>query len=233
VWCRGARLVTSAAGREEHITSTDNATVKHFAKLVRNRGYREECGSIVVAGSGILSEVCGGVAGDAVGSALTLFLAEDADVPPGVTARRIVRAPEHVLKKAAGLQSVDRVDAVAELSMPPVVGVGALTEAGANHEAPRAGRDPGPGEPRHAGAHGTGAGMGRGRAAAGDVRSVQRQGERLRARVIRKHDTIGRVHSIFKPGTARSVTLSGWTPRRPIALPVLYIYFTCETKPSF
>jgi len=44
-------------------------------------------------------------------------------------------------------------------------------------------------------------------------------------------DTI--VHSIFKPGTARSVTLSGWTPRRPIALPVLYIYFTCETKPSF
>jgi len=131
VWCRGVRLVTSAAGREEHITSTDNATVKHFAKLVRNRGYREECGSIVVAGSGILSEVCGGVAGvDGVGSALTLFLAEDADVPPGVTARRIVRAPEHVLKKAAGLQSVDRVDAVAELSMPPVVGVGALTEAG-------------------------------------------------------------------------------------------------------
>ena len=131
VWCRGVRLVTSAAGREEHITSTDNATVKHFAKLVRNRGYREECGSIVVACSNILSEVCGGVAGvDGVGSALTLFLAEDADVPPGVTARRIVRAPEHVLKKAAGLQSVDRVDAVAELSMPPVVGVGALTEAG-------------------------------------------------------------------------------------------------------
>ena len=131
MWCRGVRLVTSAAGREEHITSTDNATVKHFAKLVRNRGYREECGSIVVAGSKILSEVCGGVAGvDGVGSALTLFLAEDADVPPGVTARRIVRAPEHVLKKAAGLQSVDRVDAVAELSMPPVVGVGALTEAG-------------------------------------------------------------------------------------------------------
>ena len=38
MWCRGVRLVTSAAGREEHITSTDNATVKHFAKLVRNRG---------------------------------------------------------------------------------------------------------------------------------------------------------------------------------------------------
>jgi TrmH family RNA methyltransferase len=104
--------------------------VKHFAKLVRNRGYREECGSIVVAGSGILSEVCGGGGGDAVGSARVLFLADDACVPAGVTASRIVRAPEHVLKKAAGLQSVDRVDAVAELSMPPVVGVAALEGAG-------------------------------------------------------------------------------------------------------
>ena len=130
-WCRGARhLATSAAGYEERITSTDNATVKHFAKLVRNRGYREECGSIVVAGSGILSEVCGGGGGDAVGSARVLFLADDACVPAGVTASRIVRAPEHVLKKAAGLQSVDRVDAVAELSMPPVVGVAALEGAG-------------------------------------------------------------------------------------------------------
>lgn len=130
-WCRGARhLATSAAGYEERITSTDNATVKHFAKLVRNRGYREECGSIVVAGSGILSEVCGGGGGDAVGSARVLFLADDACVPAGVTASRIVRAPEHVLKKAAGLQSVDRVDAVAELSMPPVVGVAALQGAG-------------------------------------------------------------------------------------------------------
>ena len=130
-WCRGARhLATSAAGYEERITSTDNATVKHFAKLVRNRGYREECGSIVVAGSGILSEVCAGGGGDAVGSARVLFLADDACVPAGVTASRIVRAPEHVLKKAAGLQSVDRVDAVAELSMPPVVGVAALQGAG-------------------------------------------------------------------------------------------------------
>jgi len=129
-WCRGPRLATSAAGYEERITSTDNATVKHFAKLVRNRGYREECGSIVVAGSGILSEVCAGGGGDAVGSARVLFLADDACVPAGVTASRIVRAPEHVLKKAAGLQSVDRVDAVAELSMPPVVGVAALEGAG-------------------------------------------------------------------------------------------------------
>jgi len=129
-WCRGPRLATSAAGYEERITSTDNATVKHFAKLVRNRGYREECGSIVVAGSGILSEVCAGGGGDAVGSARVLFLADDACVPAGVTASRIVRAPEHVLKKAAGLQSVDRVDAVAELSMPPVVGVAALQGAG-------------------------------------------------------------------------------------------------------
>ena len=41
-------------------------------------------------------------------------------------ARRIVRAPEHVLKKAAGLQSVDRVDVVAELATPPLDGIEAL-----------------------------------------------------------------------------------------------------------
>ena len=121
-----------------------------------------------------------GGGGDAVGSARVLFLADDACVPAGVTASRIVRAPEHVLKKAAGLQSVDRVDAVAELSMPPVVGVAARRGSGSNHEAARARRDPGPGKPRHAGAHGARAGMGRGGAAAGDVRSVQRQGEKLR-----------------------------------------------------
>ena len=235
MWCRGVRLVTSAAGREEHITSTDNATVKHFAKLVRNRGYREECGSIVVAGSNILSEVCGGVAGvDGVGSALTLFLAEDADVPPGVTARRIVRAPEHVLKKAAGLQSVDRVDAVAELSMPPVVGVGALTEAGRITRllALDGIQDPG----------NLGTLVRTALALGWDAVALlpgtcDPYNDKVRdfAPVERvdaiPSDTI--VHSIFKPGTARFVTLSGWTPRRPIALPVLYIYFTCETKPSF
>jgi TrmH family RNA methyltransferase len=202
---------------------------------VRNRGYREECGSIVVAGSGILSEVCGGVAGvDGVGSALTLFLAEDADVPPGVTARRIVRAPEHVLKKAAGLQSVDRVDAVAELSMPPVVGVGALTEAGRITRllALDGIQDPG----------NLGTLVRTALALGWDAVALlpgtcDPYNDKVRdfAPVARvdaiPSDTV--VHSIFKPGTARFVTLSGWTPRRPIALPVLYIYFTCETKPSF
>ena len=240
MWCRGARLVTSAAGREEHITSTDNATVKHFAKLVRNRGYREECGSIVVAGSNILLEVCGGVAGvDGVGSALTLFLAEDADVPPGVTARRIVRAPEHVLKKAAGLQSVDRVDAVAELSMPPVVGVGALTEAG---RITRLLALDGIQDPGNLGTL---------------VRTALALGWDAVALLpgtcdpyndkVRKSDPgdiFSRADSAAAPprrtvsspvvvvAAARFVTLFGWTPRRPIASSVLYVHLTCDTKPS-
>ena len=115
-----------ADGFGERITSTDNATVKHLAKLVKNRGYREQCGSIVVAGASLLEEIYGGDGGDNLGDAKVLFLAEDAVAPPpaGVYARRTVYAPEHVMKKTAGLQSVDRVDAVAELAMPPLSGKG-------------------------------------------------------------------------------------------------------------
>ena len=113
----------------ERVTSTDNATVKHMAKLVKDRGYREESGSIVVAGAGLLEEIYGG--NSSLGDAKVLFLSDDAAAPPnGVNARRTVHAPEHVMKKAAGLQSVDRVDAVAELAMPPLAGVGALKGAG-------------------------------------------------------------------------------------------------------
>lgn len=236
-WCRGARLATSAAGYEERITSTDNATVKHFAKLVRNRGYREECGSIVVAGSGILSEVCGGGGGDAVGSARVLFLADDACVPAGVTASRIVRAPEHVIKKAAGLQSVDRVDAVAELSMPPVAGVAALEGAG---RITRLLALDGIQDPGNLGTL---------------VRTALALGWDAVALLpgtcdpyndkVRKSDPgdiFSRADSAAAPprrtvsspvaAAARFVTLFGWTPRRPIASSVLYVHLTCDTKPS-
>jgi TrmH family RNA methyltransferase len=110
-------------GDEERVTSTDNATVKHFAKLVKSKAHRDANGSVVVAGAGLLEEI---YANGGVEDARVVFLGEDAETPRGMRARRVVRAPEHVLKKAAGLQSVDRVDVVAELATPPLDGIEAL-----------------------------------------------------------------------------------------------------------
>lgn len=122
----GARRMAIHArdpGDEERVTSTDNATVKHFAKLVKSKAHRDANGSVVVAGAGLLEEI---YANGGVEDARVVFLGEDAETPRGMRARRVVRAPEHVLKKAAGLQSVDRVDVVAELATPPLDGIEAL-----------------------------------------------------------------------------------------------------------
>lgn len=122
----GARRVAIHArdpGDEERVTSTDNATVKHFAKLVKSKAHRDVNGSVVVAGAGLLEEI---YANGGVEDARVVFLGEDAETPRGMRARRVVRAPEHVLKKAAGLQSVDRVDVVAELATPLLDGIEAL-----------------------------------------------------------------------------------------------------------
>lgn len=122
--CAGAGAARGDAA--ERVTSTDNATVKHFAKLVKNRAHREQSGSVVVAGANLLEEIYGAPDGATLPEVKVMFLADDAPVPRGVPARRVVRAPEHVLKKAAGLQSVDRVDAVAELAAPNLDGAAAL-----------------------------------------------------------------------------------------------------------
>ena len=125
---RGACASAGAARGDaaERITSTDNATVKHFAKLVKNRAHRVQSGSVVVAGASLLEEIYGAPDGADLPEVKAMFLADDAPVPRGVPARRVVRAPEHVLKKAAGLRSVDRVDAVAELAAPNLDGAAAL-----------------------------------------------------------------------------------------------------------
>ena len=50
----GARRIAIHArdpGDEERVTSTDNATVKHFAKLVKSKAHRDANGSVVVAGA--------------------------------------------------------------------------------------------------------------------------------------------------------------------------------------
>ena len=125
----------------ERITSTDNATVKHFAKLVKDRAHRERSGSVVVAGAGLLEEICGASAASTASrvEAKTLILADDAEAPRGVVAGRVLRAPERVLKKAAGLRSADRVEAVAELAVPDLSrGLShALTVRTASHSRPR------------------------------------------------------------------------------------------------
>lgn len=125
---RGACASAGAARGDaaERITSTDNATVKHFAKLVKNRAHRAQSGSVVVAGASLLEEIYGAPDGANLPEVKAMFLADDAPVPRGVPARRVVRAPEHVLKKAAGLRTVDRVDAVAELAAPNLDGAAAL-----------------------------------------------------------------------------------------------------------
>ena len=124
--CAGAGAGAARGDAAERVTSTDNATVKHFAKLVKNRAHREQSGSVVVAGANLLEEIYGAPDGATLPEVKVMFLADDAPVPRGVPARRVVRAPEHVLKKAAGLQSVDRVDAVAELAAPNLDGAAAL-----------------------------------------------------------------------------------------------------------
>ena len=110
------------------VTSTDNAQVKHFAKLVKNRAYRDEKRSVVVAGGDLLTEIFQGAGGDQLPDADVMFARDDVEeLPRGVRARVVIRAPEHVVKKASGLRSADGVDFVASLAMPSIVGAGALT----------------------------------------------------------------------------------------------------------
>jgi|MDSW01.1.fsa_nt_gb TrmH family RNA methyltransferase len=138
---RGSPDDASAAARDERVTSSENATVKHFAKLVKDRAHRERSGSVVVAGAGLLEEICGASAASTASrvKAKTLILADDAEAPRGVVAGRVLRAPERVLKKAAGLRSADRVEAVAELAVPDLSrGLShALTVHPASHSRPR------------------------------------------------------------------------------------------------
>ena len=57
--------------------------MKHFAKLVKDRAHRERSGSVVVAGAGLLEEICGASAASTASrvEAKTLILADDAEAP--------------------------------------------------------------------------------------------------------------------------------------------------------
>lgn len=119
------RIAASSSVDEERVTSTDNATVKHFAKLVKSKTCRDEFGSVVVCGAGLLAEIYATGAGG-VPDAKVVFLGDDAaGLPNGMRALRVVRAPAHVLRKASGLLNTDTVDVVAELATPPIEGIGA------------------------------------------------------------------------------------------------------------
>jgi len=118
-----ARPITTRASTDdahddvERVTSVDNAAVKHFAKLCKSKAYRDERGSVVLASSVLMRECFG--EGRAT-TAKTLFVAERAQIPDGISARRIVRAPPHVMKKCAGVANADGLDCVGEFEAPKI-----------------------------------------------------------------------------------------------------------------
>lgn len=86
--------------------------MKYCAKLRTSPSERSQAGATLLAGSTIISEVCGGNGGangngKGGGSPLAprvLFLAPDADAPPGIPrALLTLRAPAEVLARLAGL----------------------------------------------------------------------------------------------------------------------------------
>jgi hypothetical protein len=84
-----------------YIASPSNAYVKHAAKLVTSRTYRETTGSVLLAGGRLLSEVARDVSlgGTQQLHARVLLLADGMAVPDGVTADRVLGASTEVLRK--------------------------------------------------------------------------------------------------------------------------------------
>jgi len=102
-----------------HLQSTANAYVKHATRLRTSRAYRDVVGTLLLPGSTLLAEAAE-AAPDGLHVAV-LLLAEGAAVPSGVTAERTLTASPAVLRRVAGVESGDSLDAVAELRAPPAV----------------------------------------------------------------------------------------------------------------
>ena len=98
------------------MSSAENATVKHFVKLCKSKAYRDERGTVVLSSSVLMRE-CFGRAGEGR-EAKTLFVADWAEAPAGIRAKRVIRAPASVLKKCAGVNNADGLDAVGEFASP-------------------------------------------------------------------------------------------------------------------
>jgi len=116
---RDVRRASTDADGVERVSSAENATVKHFAKLCKSKAYRDERGSVVLSSSVLMRE-CFGRAGQGR-EAKTLFIAEWAEAPEGIRANRVIRAPASVLKKCAGVNNADGLDAVGEFASPKIM----------------------------------------------------------------------------------------------------------------
>jgi RNA methyltransferase, TrmH family len=106
----------------EYVSSVENAAVKRLAKLCKNRKFRDDERAVVLASSTLMRECFGtGAPGSTKTRARVLFLSDTASVPPGVDAARVLRAPERVMKKCAGVANADGLDVVGEFELPHVL----------------------------------------------------------------------------------------------------------------
>lgn len=108
----------------DQISSASNAYVKHCVKLRTSGGYRNEMGSLLVVGRVLLKEIL--ESSDSIQSksmVQALLLAEsvsdkEAEELSSLTAARVFRVGDAVLRKIAGVQNVESLGMVAELHTP-------------------------------------------------------------------------------------------------------------------
>ncbi|KFK30408.1 hypothetical protein AALP_AA7G257100 [Arabis alpina] len=101
-----------------YITSTTNPFVKHCLKLRQSSSYRHTHSSVLIVGAIPIKEVCmyQGIKTEIE----CLLLQEEAKIPQGLErlSIRIVRVSSLVMKKLAGVKSIDSVDAIALMRIP-------------------------------------------------------------------------------------------------------------------
>lgn len=93
--------------------------VRHAVRLRSDRAYRTEQGAALLVGSVLLAEVAAELRGGL--RPRTLLLAVGAATPPGVAAARTLVAPRESLRRVAGVENGDGLDALAELDAPPLL----------------------------------------------------------------------------------------------------------------
>lgn len=96
--------------------------MKRFAKLCKSKAFRDEVGSVVLASSTLMRECFG--RGSEKTIAKTLFVADWARVPEGISAKRVMRANAAVMKKCAGVLNADGLDCVGEFEAPRIMDYG-------------------------------------------------------------------------------------------------------------
>uniref|UniRef100_A0A383WFA6 tRNA/rRNA methyltransferase SpoU type domain-containing protein n=1 Tax=Tetradesmus obliquus TaxID=3088 RepID=A0A383WFA6_TETOB len=101
------------------ISSTANPYIKHCVKLRESSRYRQQQRRLLLVGQTLLSELAE-EAGPSL-DILVLFLRPGTDLPPGITAERVITVSDSVMKKLTGLEEAAGVQVVAELALPQYV----------------------------------------------------------------------------------------------------------------